>query len=153
MRNRSALRRVLRRSTLLLLWALGLAMLVSVPAAAREPFSHGLLWRIDKPDERLGDPAPTLDQRLYARTRARRMEIVGLELVDEQVAVFESLSLATQIALLEHALVHREDYRSLQAVAIDARLAGDLARLVQINAAMGERFPTCASTSPRSPAS
>ncbi|TMH46748.1 MAG: TraB/GumN family protein, partial [Betaproteobacteria bacterium] len=51
----------------------------------------------------MGD-GPTLDRSLFIAARERRMTMLGLEWLDEQVAAFEAIPIETQIALLRHAL-------------------------------------------------
>ena len=55
----------------------------------------------------MGD-GPTLDRSLFIAARERRMTMLGLEWLDEQVAAFEAIPIETQIALLRHALDHAE---------------------------------------------
>src|SRR5258708_6406145 len=48
--------------------------------------------------------APTLDRTLFVAARERRMAMLGLESLEEQVAALDPLPLDTQLALLRHAL-------------------------------------------------
>ena len=76
----------------------------------------------------------TLDRRLFVAARERRMTVVGLEGLDEQVAAFDGIPLATQVALLKHALEHLSELGGQREPAIRAWLARDLAALANINA-------------------
>jgi hypothetical protein len=90
-------------------------------------------------------PAPdaggSLDERLLAAARARRMQVAPLELPDEQIAAFDTVPLESQIALLKHALDHGDALDADVEPAIDAWLRGDLLGLARISDRMGERYP------------
>jgi len=77
---------------------------------------------------------PTLDRELFSAARQRGMTLVGLESLDEQVAAFDAIPLATQVALLRHALDHLAELDAQLEPTIDAWLARDLARLARISA-------------------
>lgn len=87
----------------------------------------------------------TLDQKLFAAARARHMVLHPLEGVEEQIAVFESIPLESQVALLQHALANRDWFVSRLEPAIQAWLKRDLAALWRINQETGRRFPEVAS--------
>lgn len=74
-----------------------------------------------------------LDQRLYSRARDLGKRVLGLETVEEQLGLFDNLSLGLQLSLLEEALAEQdqlpERYRALR----DAYLRGDLAELLRLN--------------------
>ena len=80
---------------------------------------------------------PMLDRALLAAAQERRMTVIGLESLDEQVAAFDSIPLATQLALLAHALDHAEELDAQLEPAIQAWLARDLAGLAKISARSG----------------
>ena len=80
----------------------------------------------------MGD-GPTLDRSLFIAARERRMTMLGLEWLDEQVAAFEAIPIETQIALLRHALDHRAELEAQIEPTILAWLGRDLAALVRIN--------------------
>ena len=86
----------------------------------------------------------TLDQELFAMARSRRMELHGLEGVDEQVAVFDSIPMDSQVALLRHALVQRDYFVSRLEPTIQAWLRRDLAALWRVSEDIGRRFPEMA---------
>jgi uncharacterized protein YbaP (TraB family) len=86
----------------------------------------------------------TLDQMLYGMARQRRMELHGLEGIDEQVAVFDSIPMDSQVALLRHALAEREYFIARLETTIQAWLQRDLAALWRISEEIGLRFPDMA---------
>jgi uncharacterized protein YbaP (TraB family) len=83
----------------------------------------------------------TPDQILLARARAHRLSIDALEGIEEQISVFEGIPMETQVALLKHALEHRDDLAGLIEPTIQAWLKRDLAALDAVNELIGERFP------------
>jgi uncharacterized protein YbaP (TraB family) len=86
----------------------------------------------------------TLDQKLYALARARRLPAFGLESVEEQIAVFDGIPLDTQVALLKHGLAEREHFVGLIEPAIQAWLKRDLALLDAVHERTITRFPEMA---------
>ncbi len=84
---------------------------------------------------------PSLDQRLLAAARARRMQLAPLELPDEQIAAFDAVPVDSQVALLKHALAHRAVLDAAIEPTIDAWLRRDLAGLARVGERMGEQFP------------
>lgn len=86
----------------------------------------------------------TLDQELLAMARARRMALHGLEGVDEQVAVFDSIPMDSQVALLRHALAKRDYFVTRLEPTIQAWLRRDLAGLWRVSEDIGRRFPDMA---------
>jgi len=78
---------------------------------------------------------PTLDRSLFVAARERRMTMLGLEWLDEQVAAFDAIPVETQIALLRHALDHRAELEAQIEPTILAWLDRDLAGLASINRA------------------
>ena len=85
--------------------------------------------------------AKNLDQALFSAARIHRLRVTSLELVDEQVAAFDTVPLATQVAMLKHALVHREALAATIEPTIEAWLRGDLAALARIPDRAGGPFP------------
>lgn len=59
-----------------------------------------------------GSSAPaassSLDTELYVAARRRALKILPLELLEEQISAFDTIPMASQIALLQHALRHRD---------------------------------------------
>ncbi|HEV3238799.1 MAG TPA: TraB/GumN family protein [Casimicrobiaceae bacterium] len=84
---------------------------------------------------RRASEAPTLDHGLWVAARERRLTIIGLETIEEQVAAFDSIPLTTQIALLRHALAHRADLEAQSEPTIQAWLRGDLTALARLDPA------------------
>ncbi len=87
------------------------------------------------------DAGESLDQRLLAAARARRMRLAPLELPDEQIAAFDTVPMASQVALLKHALDHRDALDAAVEPTVDAWLRRDLGALARISDGIGERFP------------
>lgn len=85
-------------------------------------------------DAALASDGATLDRRLYLAARERRMTILGLEDIDEQVAAFDGIPLPTQVAVLKHALAHLPELEAQTEPAIHAWLDRDLGALAGINA-------------------
>ena len=68
----------------------------------------------------------------------------GLEGIDEQVAVFDSIPMPSQVALLRHALAERDYFVSRLEPTIQAWLKRDLAALWRVSEDIGRRFPDMA---------
>ena len=86
----------------------------------------------------------TLDQKLYALARARRLPAFGLEGIEEQIAVFDGIPMDTQVALLKHGLAEREHFVGLIEPAIQAWLKRDLALLDAVHERTITRYPQMA---------
>lgn len=86
----------------------------------------------------------TLDQKLHALARARRLTTFGLEGIEEQIAVFDGIPLDTQVALLKHGLAEREHFIGLIEPTIQAWLKRDLALLDAVHERTLTRFPQMA---------
>jgi len=74
-----------------------------------------------------------LDLLLYQEALAQGKDVRGLETVDEQLAVFDELSVAEQVALLERTLDQREWLSAVHEQLIQAYLREDLAALRRIS--------------------
>ena len=74
-----------------------------------------------------GDERPTLDAVVIDAARRRGMSIEGLELPDEQVASFDAIPLASQVALVRWTLARRG--RDDHEATVRAYVARDLPRL------------------------
>ena len=85
---------------------------------------------------RLGMPAAGtgefLDIRLYKAALAAGKQVQGLELIEEQLAVFDTLTEADQIALLRETLEARATLPEVFARLLEAYLSRDLARLERL---------------------
>jgi hypothetical protein len=83
----------------------------------------------------------SLEENLLAQARQRRMSWMSLESVEEQVAAFDTIPLDAQVALLKHALLHRDSQAAAAEQAIAAWLPGDLAAVAGVPDDMARRFP------------
>ncbi|MEP7085667.1 MAG: TraB/GumN family protein, partial [Betaproteobacteria bacterium] len=83
----------------------------------------------------------TLDDRLFVAARVRRLQILPLELLEEQISAFDTVPLATQIALLNHVLENRAALAANVEPTIAAWLDGDLAALARISERSAEQYP------------
>jgi uncharacterized protein len=86
----------------------------------------------------------TLDQKLAAMARGRGMRVLGLEGIEEQIAVFDRIPLDTQIELLKHALGHRDELAAMIEPTIQAWMRRDLAALQSVSARIEARYPDMA---------
>ena len=86
----------------------------------------------------------TLDQKLMGLAQARNLRVLGLEGIEEQIAVFERIPLVTQIALLRHALDHRDELAAMLEPVIQAWMKRDLAGIRAANDRVTERYPEMA---------
>ena len=86
----------------------------------------------------------TLDQHLAARALERGLRVMGLEGIEEQIAVFDGIPMQTQVALLRHALEHRDFFVSLIEPAVQAWLRRDLAGIAAVQLRVGAQFPDMA---------
>ena len=77
-----------------------------------------------------------MDMRLYRRALGDGKRVFGLETVDEQLAVFEGMTMEDQVALLKAALDQAEELPGMTAQMVDTYLTGDLEAL----AALAEAF-------------
>jgi len=87
---------------------------------------------------------PTLDEVLIDDAHRRRMTVIGLELPEEQVASFDAIPVASQVAVVRWTLAHRDRLSADREAAIDAWLARDLERLAALAAAPGRTEPAMA---------
>jgi uncharacterized protein YbaP (TraB family) len=94
-----------------------------------------LTWGRSRSDAR------TLDENLLAAARDRRLRFVSLESIDEQVAAFDSIPIASQIALLRNAVEHRDALERMTEPTIAAWQRGDLAELARLNERFARQFP------------
>jgi len=86
----------------------------------------------------------TLDQKLVELARARKLRVLGLEGVEEQISVFERIPLDTQVELLKHALDHRDELAAMIEPTIRAWMKRDLAGIHLASIRAAERFPEMA---------
>jgi uncharacterized protein YbaP (TraB family) len=83
----------------------------------------------------------SLDAEVVAMARARGMRMMSLELVDEQVAAFDTVPVESQVAMLKHAIAHRDALAATVEPTIEAWLRGDLAALAKFPEQAGRQFP------------
>ncbi|MBK9607692.1 MAG: TraB/GumN family protein [Betaproteobacteria bacterium] len=88
-----------------------------------------------------GAGAQSLDGQLLATARMRRLRVLPLELLEEQIAAFDTIPVATQVAMLRHALDNRDMLAGNVEPTIAAWLRGDLAGLARIADRTYEQFP------------
>lgn len=86
----------------------------------------------------------TLDQKLVELARARKLRVLGLEGIEEQISVFDRIPLDTQVELLKHALSHRDDLAALIEPTIQAWMNRDLAGIHSSSTRAAERYPEVA---------
>ena len=88
-----------------------------------------------------GADGVTLDARLAAQARARRMPVFRIEGVEEQIFTFDELPMEAQVALLKHSLVHRDELLELGDRTLDAYLVGDLGEIWRLREQFMARYP------------
>jgi uncharacterized protein YbaP (TraB family) len=86
----------------------------------------------------------TLDQRLFALARERRLKFETLEGTEEHIAVFDGIPLATQVAMLRHTLEHRDALAAMIEPTLQAWLRRDLAGIHAVNERIAARYPAMA---------
>jgi len=86
----------------------------------------------------------TLDQKLLELARARKLRVVGLEGIEEQIAVFDRIPADTQVALLRHALDHRDELAAMIEPTIQAWMRRDLDGIHRASYRAAERYPEVA---------
>jgi uncharacterized protein YbaP (TraB family) len=87
-----------------------------------------------------GGGGTTLDARLAAMGRARRMPVFRIEGVEEQIFTFDELPMEAQVALLKHSLAHQGELAELGERTLDAYLARDLQRLWRLREEFATRY-------------
>ena len=86
----------------------------------------------------------TLDQKLLELAGARRLRVVGLEGIEEQIAVFDRIPLDTQVALLRHTLAHRDELAAMIEPTIQAWMNRDLEGIHRAGYRAAQRYPEVA---------
>jgi uncharacterized protein YbaP (TraB family) len=86
----------------------------------------GVLLNLRNPRGAQGSP---LDTQLLELARARRMPLYQIEGVEEQIFTFDEFPMDSQVALLKHSLVHRDELLELADRTLEAYLARDLSGL------------------------
>jgi hypothetical protein len=85
------------------------------------------------------------DAQLQARALERRMPRFQMEGVEEQVFVFDEFAMESQIALLRHALAHRDELETASERTLQAYLARDLGAIWRIHEEFAIHYPELAS--------
>lgn len=80
-----------------------------------------------------GDKTAFLDLRLYNRAEELGLPIEGLETIEEQLDLFEQLSVPHQVALLRHTAEQSDELPQLMEEMVDAYRRGDLDYLEQVS--------------------
>jgi hypothetical protein len=86
----------------------------------------------------------TLDQRLLALARERRLKVEALEGTEEHIAVFDGIPLDSQVAMLRHTLEHRDALAAMIEPTLQAWLRRDLAGIHAVNERIAARYPAMA---------
>ena len=97
------------------------------PAAYRDLKPWAVVSMLSAP---AGSHGEFLDLALHARAVETGKHVLGLETMEEQLAVFDDLSLDDQIALLRETLDNLERLPGMLAVLIETYIAGDLDALM-----------------------
>lgn len=104
----------------------------------------GVLVNLRNPRSVTRTPAPTLDEQLYARARARRLTLHTMENVEEQVFTFDEFPMDSQVALLRHALAHQTELAEMTERTLAAYLARDLDAIWRVQEDFVRRHPQIA---------
>jgi len=86
----------------------------------------------------------TVDAQIVAHARARRIAIMQIEGVEEQIFTFDECPLESQIALLRHSLAHRTELIELAGRTVSAYLERDLAAIWRLREDFIARYPAVA---------
>lgn len=109
-----------------------------VAAMAAQPFPEAILRKmkpwvllamLNQPKSGQGE---FMDLRLYRQAIAQGKAIFGLETAEEQLAVFDGLSMEDQVALLRSALNHLADLPRMLDQMVDTYLTGDLEAIADL---------------------
>ena len=82
-----------------------------------------------------------LDTQLLQAARDLRLKILPLEMIEEQISAFDSIPLASQVALLEHVLLHRDALAATVEPTIVAWQRGDFRALGPIAGVAYDPYP------------
>ena len=86
----------------------------------------------------------TPDARLAEMARARRVPLAQIEGVEEQIFTFDEMPMESQVALLRHALAHRDELLQLAERTLQAYLDRDLAGIWRLRQDYDARHPEMA---------
>ncbi|TMH93843.1 MAG: TraB/GumN family protein [Betaproteobacteria bacterium] len=101
----------------------------------------GVLLNLRGAAEKDGSP---LEIQLLARARARRIPLLQIEEVEEQIFTFDEFPMESQVALLKHSLTHRDELVALAERTLDAYLTRDLAAIWELREKFMARYPEIA---------
>lgn len=88
--------------------------------------------------------AHSLDSEVVWRARQAGLRVEDLDSVEEQIAVFDDIPIAVQLALLEAALEHESELRAAASASVDAWLRRDLAGLRRLGRILEVHRPSLA---------
>ena len=91
-----------------------------------------------------GKDGSPLDVQLFQLARARRIPLLQIEEVEEQIFTFDEFPMESQIALLKHSLTHRDELVALAERTLDAYLTRDLAAIWELREKFVVRHPEIA---------
>jgi len=91
-----------------------------------------------------GASGAPLEARLSDQARARRLPVLQIEGVEEQIFTFDELPMDAQVALLKHSLAHRDELLRLGEKTLEAYLAGDLQAIWRLREQFSARYPEVA---------
>ncbi|HKC31771.1 MAG TPA: TraB/GumN family protein [Burkholderiales bacterium] len=91
-----------------------------------------------------GKDGSPLDVQLFQLARARRIPLLQIEEVEEQIFTFDEFPMESQIALLKHSLTHRDELVALAERTLDAYLTRDLAAIWELREKFMARHPEIA---------
>lgn len=73
-----------------------------------------------------------MDVKLYGMAREQNKQVVGLETVEEQILLFDSMPTADQVALLKETLNHEEKLSEMFEKLIETYISGDLKKVAEL---------------------
>jgi uncharacterized protein YbaP (TraB family) len=91
-----------------------------------------------------GKDGSPLDVQLFELARSRRIPLLQIEEVEEQIFTFDEFPMESQVALLKHSLTHRDELVVLAERTLDAYLTGDLAAIWELRERFMARHPEIA---------
>ena len=91
-----------------------------------------------------GKDGSPLDVQLFQLARARRIPLLQIEEVEEQIFTFDEFPMESQIALLKHSLTHRDELVALAERTLDAYLTRDLVAIWELREKFRARHPEIA---------
>ena len=74
-----------------------------------------------------------LDLKLHQLSSSQGKKLYGLETIEEQIATFDEMPMAEQVALLDHSLANQEEMSEVMEKTIEIYLSKDLAAMEALN--------------------